>query len=93
MLTSAFRELLVCHIGEVAPLEVARETTEVRIDGIGRELVLIVAQHGTVYHQISHPHTHKRSTSRGLKYCATCITILYYSTCVPQAGSVDGLAT
>ena len=69
----------MCHIGEVTPLEVARETTEVRIDRIGRELVLIVTQYRTVYHQISHPHTDKRSTSRGLKYCATCI----YSTCVP----------
>jgi hypothetical protein len=66
----------MCHVGEVAPLEVARETAEIRVDGKGRELVLIVTQHGAVYHQvIHHPHAHKRSTSRRLKYCATCMYI------------------
>lgn len=40
----------MCHVGEVGPLEVASQTTEVRVDGKGGELTLIVAQHRTVYH-------------------------------------------
>ena len=50
ILTSAFWKLLMCHVGEVGPLEVASQTTEVRVDGKGGELTLIVAQHRTVYH-------------------------------------------
>ena len=63
----------MCHIGEVSPLEVARETTEVRVDWKGGELVLIITHDSAVYHQVIHSHTHKGSTNWGLKHCTTCM--------------------
>lgn len=73
ILTITLGKFIMGDVSKVSPFEVAGDSTEVRVDGEGGELSIIVAQHRTVYDHVSHPYADKGPAHRRLKHWATCV--------------------